>query len=63
MLENKLNIVSSAEFAEKEEEISKRKALELYDYGKIDTLKVGSVSSLFEIHKTLFEDIYDFAGK
>lgn len=63
MLKNKLNVSSSAELAEKEEKISKRKALELYDSGKIDTLKAGTVSSLFEIHKTLFEDIYDFAGK
>lgn len=63
MLENKLNVSSSTELAEQEERISKKKALELYDSGRINELKAGSVEALLEIHKTLFEDIYYFAGK
>ena len=34
-LENKLNITNSAELAREEERISKKKAIELYDKGKI----------------------------
>ena len=62
-LENKLNIIDSAELAREEERISKKKAVELYDKGLLDTLEAGTFSSLAFIHKYLFEDIYDFAGK
>lgn len=62
-LENKLNIADSAELAREEERISKKKAAELYDKGLLDRLEAGSFSALSFIHKYLFEDIYDFAGK
>ena len=62
-LENKLNITDSAELARTEEKISKKKAVELYDKGLLDGLDAGSFSSLTFIHKYLFEDIYEFAGK
>lgn len=62
-LENKLNITDSAELARAEEKISKKKAAELYDNSILDKLDAGSFSSLTFIHKYLFEDIYDFAGK
>ena len=62
-LENKLNITDSAELAREEERISKKKAVELYDKGLLDVLELGSFSSLSFIHKYLFEDIYDFAGR
>ena len=62
-LENKLNITDSAELAREEERISKKKAAELYDKGLLNGLEAGSFSSLSFIHKYLFEDIYDFAGK
>lgn len=62
-LENKLNITDSAELARAEEKISKKKAAELYDNSLLDKLDAGSFSSLTFIHKYLFEDIYDFAGK
>ena len=62
-LENKLGITESAQLAREEECISKKKAAVLFDNRILDTLKAGSVSALKAIHKYLFEDIYDFAGK
>ncbi len=63
VLENKLGIDNSAELAREEERISKKKAIELFENGLFDKMEAGKFSSLKEIHKYLFEDIYDFAGK
>ena len=63
MLENKLGIDNSAELAREEERISKRKAMELWENGIFDNLEAGKFSTLQLIHKYLFEDIYEFAGK
>ena len=46
-----------------EEKISKKKALELFDKKIIDKFEVGTFKGLQEIHKYLFQDIYEFAGK
>ena len=46
-----------------EEKMSKKKALELFDKKIIDKFEVGTFKGLQEIHKYLFQDIYDFAGK
>ena len=62
-LENKLGITNSAELAREEERISKKKAVELFESGALDKLAPGRFTSLQAIHKALFEDIYDFAGK
>lgn len=62
-LENKLGIMNSAELARAEEKISKKKAMELFESGYLDRLEAGTFKALAEIHKYLFEDIYDFAGK
>lgn len=62
-LDNKLGITCSAELACEEEKISKKKALELLDNDILDKLEAGKFSSLKAIHKYLFDDIYDFAGK
>lgn len=62
-LENKLRLTSSADLAREEERISKKKAVELFENGVLDTLPAGKFSTLQTIHKYLFEDIYDFAGK
>ena len=62
-LENKLGITNSAELAREEERISKKKAVELFESGSLDKLAPGRFTSLQAIHKTLFEDIYDFAGE
>ena len=62
-LENKLGITDSAELAREEERISKKKALWLFESGTLDSLKAGTFAALQEIHKCLFEELYDFAGK
>ncbi len=62
-LENKLGITNSAELAREEKRISKKKAAELFEKGILDKLESGKFSSLQEIHKYLFEDIYEFAGQ
>ena len=62
-LENKLGITDSAELAREEEKISKKKALELFESGKLNELEAGKFSSLKAIHKALFDDIYYFAGE
>ena len=62
-LENKLGITSSAELATKEERLSKKRALELFESGMLHKLEPGTFKTLQVIHKQLFMDIYDFAGK
>ena len=62
-LENKLGITDSAELAREEERISKKKAIELFEKDILENLPSGKFSTLQTIHKYLFEDIYDFAGK
>ena len=62
-LENKFGIKNSAELARKEERISKKRAVELFENGMLEKLEAGKFQTLFEIHKYLFDDIYDFAGK
>ena len=62
-LENKLGITSSAELATQEERLSKKRALELFESGMLDKLEPGTFKTLQAIHKQLFMDIYDFAGK
>lgn len=63
VLENKLGITNSAELAKEEEKLSKTKAKELFEKRLLDSLKVGTFSSLSYIHHFLFSDIYEFAGK
>lgn len=62
-LDNKLGITDSSELAREEEKISKKKAVELFETGYSDSLDAGTFDALAKIHKYLFEDIYDFAGK
>ena len=63
MLENKLGLTSSAELAREEERISKKKAAMLFENHILDNLESGKFSTLQIIHKYLFYEIYDFAGK
>lgn len=63
VLENKLCITNSAELARAEEKISKMKAIALYESNLVDESEIGKFSGLAKIHKFLFEEIYDFAGK
>lgn len=63
LLKNKLGITDSAELARMEEKISKTKALELFETGLLDTFEIGTFKGLAQIHRHLFGEIYDFAGK
>lgn len=63
ILENRLNITDSAELACEEEQISKKKAVQLFDRKLLDTFDVGTFAGLAAIHKYMFEDIFDFAGE
>lgn len=62
-LENKLGIADSTELARAEEKISKRKAIDLFESGHLESLKAGTYQALAEIHRYLFDEIYAFAGK
>ena len=63
ILDNKLNITNQVELSKVEEKISKQKAKQLFDSGDINKVKVGTFEGLQYIHRYLFEDIYEFAGK
>mgnify|MGYP002678574318 FL=1 len=63
MLTNKLGITNPADLAREEERISKKKAVELFEKGILDSLPAGRFSTLQTIHRYLFEDIYEFAGE
>lgn len=63
MLENKLGLTSSAELARMEEQLSKKKAVLLFEKGILDSLPAGKFFTLQAIHRYLFEDIYDFAAE
>lgn len=63
MLENKLGLTSSAELARMEEQLSKKKAVLLFEKRILDFLPAGKFSTLQAIHRYLFEDIYEFAGE
>lgn len=62
-LKNKLGINDSAELARMEEKVSKKKAVELFESDYLNTYEAGTFHMLAAIHKYLFEQIYDFAGK
>lgn len=50
------------ELAHKEEQLTKKRAQELYDKHILKTLEVGTYTGLAKIHGYLFQDVYDFAG-
>ncbi|PXZ19014.1 hypothetical protein [Lactobacillus helveticus] len=43
--------------------LTKTRAKELFESGKIEDLEIGTFQGLSDIHQFLFQDIYDFAGK
>lgn len=63
LIENKLGIKNSVELAREEERITKKKVVALFESGRLEQLEAGTFDSLKEIHKVLFEDIYEFAGQ
>ena len=63
ILDNKLKLTDQASLARAEEELSKRKAKQLFDSGEIQKVEVGTYVGLASIHQFLFEEIYHFAGE
>lgn len=63
VLENKLGITNSSELAREEERLSKKRALELFETQRFNAMEAGTFKVLKEIHKYLFQDVYDFAGE
>ena len=60
---NKFGVTDSSELARVEEKISKMRAIALFEKNLLDTFEVGTFRGLAQIHKYLFDDIYDFAGQ
>lgn len=46
-----------------EEYLSKKRAIELWDKKIINSIEIGTTKGLQDIHKYLFQDIFDFAGE
>ena len=63
VLDNKLFIINQIDLNCAEEKISKQKAKQLFDSGQIDKIEIGTFAGLAQIHRILFEDVYEFAGK
>lgn len=63
VLQNKLGITESTKLAREEERISKIKAIEQFNKNILVDKKAGTFDTLSYIHKFLFSDIYEFAGK
>ncbi len=45
------------------DEISKERAIKLFGSQKIESFEIGTTKGLQQIHKYLFEGLYDFAGQ
>lgn len=63
MQSNKLGITDEAQFLRKEEELTKKKAVELFEKNMLDKFRAGHHDSVIKIHDYLFKEVYDFAGK
>lgn len=63
VLENKLGIRDSLELVKTEEKVSKEKAKRIFEGKLLSDKQAGTFETLAFIHRFLFEDIYDFAGK
>ena len=63
ILPNKRGITDQIELSKVEEKLSKQRAKELFDSGDIEKVEVGTFEGLAFIHRYLFGNIYDFAGK
>lgn len=63
ILENKFGLKNFADLTREEERISKKRATELFDNKLLDSFPADKFATLQEIHKYLFENIYDFTGE
>ena len=62
-LKNKLGIKNQIDLARAEERISKQRAIELWQGNTLKNMTAGTFETLAAIHKALFGDVYEFAGK
>ena len=62
VITNKLGITDSPTLAREEERISKKSATRLFEQNLLNNMSSGTWTTLQDIHKVLFQDIYDFAG-
>ena len=63
VITNKLGITDSPTLAREEERISKKSATRLFEQNLLNNMSSGIWTTLQDIHKVLFQDIYDFAGE
>lgn len=63
VITNKLGITDSPTLAREEERISKKSATRLFEQNLLNNMSSGTWATLQDIHKVLFQDIYDFAGE
>ena len=63
VITNKLGITDSPTLAREEERISKKSATRLFEQNLLNNMSSGTWTTLQDIHKELFQDIYDFAGE
>ena len=63
VITNKLGITDSPTLAREEERISKKSATRLFEQNLLNNMSSGTWTTLQNIHKILFQDIYDFAGE
>ena len=63
VITNKLGITDTPTQAREEERISKKSAARLFEQNLLNNMSSGTWTTLQDIHKILFQDIYDFAGE
>ena len=63
VITNKLGITDSPTLAREEERISKKSAARLFEQNLLNKMSSGTWTTLQDIYKVLFQDIYDFAGE
>ena len=63
VITNRLGITDSPTLAREEERISKKSAARLFEQNLLNNMSSGTWATLQDIHKVLFQDIYDFAGE
>lgn len=63
VITNKLGVADSPTLAREEERISKKSATRLFEQNLLNNMSSGTWTTLQDIHKVLFQDIYDFAGE
>ena len=63
VITNKLGITDSPTLAREEERISKKSAARLFEQNLLNNMSSGTWTTLQDIHKILFQDIYDFASE